>query len=100
MKPVIVSAFPPTMIVPPFMSMPVRAPTSPLMTRSPPRRAAPARDPAFFSMRTTPDIMFSATAHPTRPVMCTSGPVDQPAPEVAEAALEGQPTAGQDADAE
>src|ERR687885_527871 len=39
MKPVIVPASPRTMIVPPFWSIPVRAPTLPLTTRSPPRSA-------------------------------------------------------------
>ena len=62
------------MIVPPFWSMPVRAPTWPLTTRSPPRSAAPISEPALLSMVATPDIMFSHADHPTRPLMCTSGP--------------------------
>ena len=37
MKPVNEPVSPPTMMVPPFWSMPVRAPTEPLQTRSPPR---------------------------------------------------------------
>src|SRR3989337_2748276 len=61
MKPVIEPAEPSTMIVPPFWSIPVRAPTRPLTTRSPPRSAAP---------------------------------------EVAEAAVEGDAAAREDADAE
>ncbi len=80
MKPVIMPAFPPTMIVPPFWSMPDRAPTSPRTTMSPPRSAAPVSEPAFLSMTTTPDIMFSATDQPTRPVMWISGPSMRPQP--------------------
>ena len=51
-------------------------------------------------MTTTPDIMFSATDQPTRPVDLDLGAVDEPAAEVAEAALEGDPAAGEDAGAE
>ncbi len=80
MKPVIEAALPRVMIVPPFWSIPVRAPTSPLTTRSPPRSAAPASEPALFSTTTTPLIMFSATDQPTRPVMVTSGPSIRPTP--------------------
>ena len=80
MNAVIMPASPPTMTVPPFWSMPVRAPTLPLTTRSPPRIAAPASEPATFSITTTPDIMFSATDHPTRPVIETSGPSISPTP--------------------
>ena len=68
------------MIVPPFWSMPVRAPTRPLITRSPPRIAAPVSEPAFRSTTTTPDIMFSQADQPTRPVMWTSGPSIMPQP--------------------
>ena len=80
MKPVIEAALPRTMIVPPFWSIPVRAPTSDLTTRSPPRSAAPASEPALASTTTTPDIMFSATDQPTRPVISTSGPSISPQP--------------------
>ena len=80
MNAVIEPASPPTMIVPPFWSMPVRAPTGPFTTMSPPRRAAPVSEPAFFSIRTTPDIMFSQTDQPTRPVIVTSGPSIRPTP--------------------
>src|SRR3954468_18406357 len=45
MNPVIEPALPSTMIVPPFWSMPVRAPTWPLTTTSPPRSAARAPAP-------------------------------------------------------
>ena len=76
------------MIVPPFWSIPVRAPTRPLTTRSPPRIAAPVSEPAFPSTTTTPDIMFSQADQPTRPVMWISGPSMSPQREVAEAALE------------
>ena len=37
-------------------------------------------EPAFFSIRTTPDIMFSQTDQPTRPVMVISGPSISPTP--------------------
>ena len=80
MNPVIMPASPPTMIVPPFWSIPVRAPTLRLTTRSPPRIAAPASEPAFFSMTTTPDIMFSHTDQPTRPSTTISGPSMMPSP--------------------
>ena len=100
MKPVIEPASPSTMIEPPFWSIPVRAPTRPFTTRSPPRIAAPVSEPALCSTTTTPDIMFSHADQPTRPVMRISGPVDQPAAEVAEAALERDPAAGENADAE
>ena len=76
------------MIVPPFWSMPLRAPTWPLTTTSPPRSAAPVSEPALLSITTTPDIMFSHADQPTRPVMWTSGPSIIPQREVAEAALE------------
>ena len=78
MNPVIEPADPSVMIVPPFWSMPVRAPTRPLTTRSPPRSAAPVSDPALLSMTTTPDIMFSHADQPTRPVMWISGPSTSP----------------------
>ncbi len=68
------------MIVPPFWSIPVRAPVRPLITRSPPRSAAPASEPELLSITTTPDIMFSATDQPTRPLICTSGPSSSPQP--------------------
>ena len=80
MKPFIEPAEPITMIVPPFWSMPVRAPTRPLTTRSPPRNAAPVSEPALWSITTTPDIMFSHDDQPTRPLMCTSGPSMIPQP--------------------
>ncbi len=80
MNAVIVPASPPTMIVPPFWSIPVRAPTAPLTIRSPPRIAAPVSEPAFFSITTTPDIMFSHTDQPTRPVTVISGPSIRPRP--------------------
>jgi hypothetical protein len=80
MKPVIEPASPSAMIVPPFWSMPVRAPTSPRTTRSPPRKAAPVSEPAFLSITITPDIMFSATDQPTRPVIRISGPSISPQP--------------------
>ena len=41
---------------------------------------APANDPALDSITTTPDIMFSATDQPTRPLICTSGPSPRPTP--------------------
>ena len=91
---------PPTMMVPPFWSMPVREPTSPLQTRSPPRIAAPKVEPAFFSTTTVPAIMFSPHDQPTRPVMRTFGPSIRPTAEVAQAAFEDQVAAVQDADAE
>ena len=68
------------MIVPPFWSIPVRAPTRPLTTRSPPRNAAPVSEPALPSTTTTPDIMFSQDDQPTRPVMWISGPSIRPQP--------------------
>ena len=68
------------MIVPPFWSIPVRAPTRPLTTRSPPRIAAPVSEPAFDSITTTPDIMFSQADQPTRPVTVISGPSISPQP--------------------
>ena len=80
MKPVKAPVSPPTMMVPPFMSMPVREPTSPLQTRSPPRIAAPNCEPAFFSIRMVPLIMFSAQDQPTRPEMRTFGPSIRPRP--------------------
>ena len=80
MNPVIEPASPSTRIVPPFWSIPVRAPTWPLTTRSPPRSAAPASEPALLSITTTPDIMFSATDQPTRPLIWNSGPSPSPAP--------------------
>ena len=74
MKPVIEPASPSTMIVPPFWSIPVRAPTWPLTTTSPPLSAAASSDPALLSIVTTPDIMFSHTDQPTLPVTTISGP--------------------------
>src|SRR5260370_164811 len=44
------------------------------------RRAQAVSEPAFFSIRTTPDIMFSQADHPTRPVTTTSGPSIMPRP--------------------
>ena len=60
------------------MSMPVREPTEPRHTRSPPRIAAPKVEPAFFSMTTVPAIMFSPHDQPTRPWMRTFGPSMRP----------------------
>ena len=80
MKPVKAPVSPPTMMVPPFMSMPVREPTLPWQTRSPPRIAAPNCEPAFFSIRMVPLIMFSAQDQPTRPAMRTFGPSIRPQP--------------------
>ena len=80
MKPQNAPARPPMMIVPPFMSMPTRAPTSPLQTRSPPRSAAPKVEPAFFSITTVPASMFSAHDQPTRPLMWMFGPSIKPQP--------------------
>ena len=88
------------MIVPPFWSMPVRAPTWPLTTRSPPRSAAAGQRAGVAVDHDTPDIMFSHADQPTRPVMWTSGPSIIPQREVAEAALEGDLAARQDPDAE
>ena len=80
MKPENAPVRPPTMTVPPFISMPVRAPASPRHTRSPPRMLAPRHDPAFFSIITVPAIMFSAHDHPTRPATRTLGPSIMPTP--------------------
>ena len=44
----------------------VLPPTSPLQTRSPPRMAAPKTEPAFFSIKIVPDIIFSPQG-PTYP---------------------------------
>ena len=41
-------------MVPPFISIPVLAPTLPLQIKSPPLIAAPKQDPAFFSITTLP----------------------------------------------
>ena len=60
--------------------MPVREPTEPRHTRSPPRIAAPKVEPAFFSITTVPAIMFSAQDQPTRPLMRTLGPSIRPQP--------------------
>ena len=68
------------MIVPPFWSIPLRAPTRPLTIRSPPRIAAPVSEPALLSIVTTPDIMFSQADQPTRPLMWISGPSISPQP--------------------
>ncbi len=62
--------------------------------------AAPVSEPALPSMMTTPDIMFSHAAQPTRPGDVDLRPVDQPAGVVAEAALERDLAALQDADAD
>ena len=78
MKAVIDPASPSTITVPPFWSIPVRAPTLPWTTTSPPRSAAAVSDPALPSITQTPDIMFSHADQPTRPVMCTSGPSISP----------------------
>jgi hypothetical protein len=80
MKPVKAPVSPPTMIVPPFWSMPVREPTLPRQTRSPPRMAAPNCEPAFFSIRIVPLIIFSAQDQPTRPAIRTFGPSIKPQP--------------------
>ena len=86
------------MIVPPFWSIPVRAPTLPLTMRSPPRIAAPVSEPAFFSITTTPDIMFSHDG-PTDPAGHRDlRAVVQAEPEVAEGALEPDPAALEDPD--
>ena len=69
---------PPTIIVPPFISIPVRDPTEPIHTRSPPRMAAPKVEPAFFSINTVPDIIFSPQDQPTRPLIRTFGPSMRP----------------------
>src|SRR6266536_2345177 len=99
MKPVIEPARPSTMIVPPFWSIPVRAPTWPLTIRSPPRIAAPVSEPALDSIVTTPDIMFSQADQPTA-LKLNHRAVDQAAAKVAETAVEREPAAGEDADAE
>src|SRR3954451_4931477 len=98
MKPVIEPASPRTITVPPFWSIPVRAPTRPLTSRSPPRIAAAARrrrqragvrldhdDPGHHVLAGRP-----ADAALDRDLR----PVDQPAAEVAEAPVEGDPAAG------
>jgi hypothetical protein len=48
--------------------------------KSPPRIAAPKHEPAFFSITTFPDIMFSAQDQPTRPEILTTGPSIDPTP--------------------
>ena len=100
MNPFIEPAEPITMIVPPFWSMPVRAPTRPLITRSPPRNAAPVREPAFAVDHD--DARHHVLAR--RPADATLdvhlGAVDDAAAEVAEAAVEGDLAACEDADAE
>ena len=68
------------MIVPPFMSIPVLAPTLPLQIKSPPLIAAPKQDPAFFSITTFHAIKFSAQDHPTLPLILTVGPSHEPIP--------------------
>ena len=69
-----------TIIVPPFISIPVLAPTLPLQTKSPPRIAAPKHEPAFFSITTFPAIIFSAQDQPTLPLILTVGPSHEPMP--------------------
>ncbi len=66
--------------MPPFWSMPVRAPTRPRTSTSPPRIAAAVSEPALPSTITTPLIMFSHADQPTRPLTCTSGPSISPSP--------------------
>ena len=66
--------------MPPFWSIPVRAPTCPLTTTSPPRIAAAVSEPALPSTIDDPDIMFSQADQPTRPVMWISGPSIRPQP--------------------
>ena len=41
---------------------------------------APKQEPAFFSITTLPDIMFSAQDQPTRPEILTTGPSIEPTP--------------------
>merc|ERR1711965_267767 len=71
---------PPPIIVPPFISIPVLAPTLPLQIKSPPLIAAPKQDPAFFSITTFPAIKFSAHDQPTLPLILTIGPSQDPIP--------------------
>jgi hypothetical protein len=59
---------------------PVRAPTRPRTSTSPPRIAAAVSEPALPSTTTTPLIMFSHADQPTRPRTCTSGPSIRPRP--------------------
>ena len=42
--------------------------------------AAPKQEPAFFSIRTLPAIIFSAQDQPTLPVILTTGPSMHPIP--------------------
>ena len=71
------------MIVPPFWSIPVRAPTAPVDDEvAAPDRGAGERARVLLDP-TTPDIMFSHTDQPTRPVDHDLGSVDQAEPEVA-----------------
>ena len=100
MNPVIEPTSPRMMTVPPFWSIPVRAPTRPRTTTSPPRNAAAVSEPALPSISHTPDIMFSHADQPDATGDVNLGPVDQPAREVAEAALERDLAPRQDADPE
>ncbi len=89
------------MTVPPFWSMPVLAPTLPLTTTSPPRIAAAVSEPAFFSITTTPDIMFFLAGRPSdSPGDDHLRPIDHAEAEVPEAALKPDATPRQDADAD
>ncbi len=81
MKPVIEPALPITMMVPPFWSMPVRAPDLALDDEvAAAQRGAGQRAGVRSRSRRRPDIMFSATDQPTRPLICTSGPSISPQP--------------------
>ena len=101
MKPVIEPARPSTMIVPPFWSIPVRAPTMPLTIRSPPRIAAAGQRTGVANRSTTTPRHHVLAGRPADAALDVNlRAVDQAAAEVAEAAVEGDPAAGEDADAE
>src|SRR5215213_9939574 len=86
MKPVIEPASPSTRIVPPFWSMPVRAPTWPFTTRSPPRSAGQGAGVRLDHDHAGHHVLGDRPAH--APVDLELGSIAQAATEVAQAALE------------
>jgi len=67
------------MIVPPFWSIPVRAPTSPLTTRSPPEAPPPPMTGVALHDDDAGHHVLGDD-QPTRPVISTSGPSIRPQP--------------------
>ena len=97
MNPVMEPALPRVMIVPPFWSIPVRAPTWPLTTRSPPRIAAPGQRAGVGLDHDDAGHHVLARRPAHAPGDVDLRPVDHAQGEVAQGPVEAKLATGEDA---